>query len=35
VANIFLKKIPENQALIRKYPNVKPVSAVRRDDGGG
>jgi hypothetical protein len=32
VANIFVKKMPENQPLINKYPNVKPVAAAKRDD---
>jgi hypothetical protein len=32
VANIFVKETPENQPLIRKYPNVQPVSAARKDD---
>ena len=32
IANIFVKKTPENQPLIRRYPNVKPVSAAQKDD---
>jgi hypothetical protein len=32
VANIFVKKTPENQPLISRYPNVKPVAAGQKDD---
>ena len=31
LANIFVKKTPENQPLISKYPNVKPVVAAQKD----
>jgi len=31
VANIFVKKTPENQPLISRYPNVKPVAAHKVD----
>ena len=34
VANIFVKKIPENQPLINKYPNVKPVAGDVKEDEG-
>jgi hypothetical protein len=32
VANIFVKKMPENQPLISKYPNVKPFADRQKDD---
>jgi len=32
VANVFVKKTPENQALIAKYPNVRPA-ATAKDEG--
>ena len=32
VANIFVKRTPENQPLINKYPNVKPVAAEQKED---
>jgi hypothetical protein len=31
VANIFVKNIPDNQSLIRKYPNVKPCATRQKD----
>lgn len=34
IANIFVKKTPENQPLIKRYPNVKPVPAAQKEDGG-
>jgi len=32
VANIFVKNTPENQSLIIKYPDVKPVKVEEKDD---
>jgi hypothetical protein len=32
VANIFVKNTPENQSLINKYPDVKPVKIEKKDD---
>jgi hypothetical protein len=34
VANIFVKRTQENQPLIDKYPNVKPVAAGQTEDQG-